>query len=301
MQALALNPLLRLGIVGLGRMGMRHWHTWQRLEGVELVAICDPDPAVQYWASQRQLPCFTDVEQLLDRIDIAVIASPSSTHSACAFTLLSRGIACLVEKPLALSSEECLRLALCAKSNNTLLAVGQCERFNLGVIRALRELNHLTASLQVFRHASHGAPADSDVIEDLLVHDLDWILSLGQQLRTAQVLASTQVAGCLQSINCRLDFTSGLQVSLSASYDTERRREVIFSPPSSAQSVSLEWQPTLKQADPLTLQAQAFLLALQGKPSPIATAEEALKVMQLAEQLREQALAVPADRGCCHA
>lgn len=298
---MALNPRLRLGIVGLGRMGVRHWRTWQRLEGVELVAVCDPDPAVQHWANQQQLPYFTDLEQLFGRIDIAVIASPSSTHSECAFRLLSQGVACLVEKPLALSSEACRQLAECAKHNAVLLAVGQCERFNPGVIRAQRDLSLAPISLEVFRHASHGTPADSDVIEDLLVHDLDWLLCAGQQLSAAQVLASTQVDGRLQAIKCRLDFVSGLQVTLSASYDSERRREVIFSPSSAAKSVSLEWQPRLNQADPLTLQAQAFLLAVQGKRSPIATAEEAHKVMQLCEQLRQQALALSVYRACSHA
>lgn len=298
MSLLALNPRLRLGIVGLGHMGMRHWQTWTRLDGVELVAVCDPAPAARQWARQHQLLHCSDVEQLRGRIDIAVIASPSSTHCASSLALLNHGIACLVEKPLALSSEACRQLVLCARKNNTLLAVGQCERFNPGVIRALRELNHSTVSLQVFRHASHGAPADSDVIEDLLVHDLDWILHSGQRLTVAEVLASSQVGERVQAILCRLDFASGLQAYLSARYGTERRREVVVSP---RDSISLEWLPAPNQADPLTLQAQAFLLALGGEPSPIATGDEALKVMQVCEQLRQQVGSSPVKREPCNA
>lgn len=301
MPPLALNSPLRLGIVGLGRMGMRHWQTWTRLAGVELVAVCDPAPAVRQWAHQHQLLCCSDVEQLRDRIDMAVIASPSSTHCAFTLALLKQRISCLVEKPLALSSEACRQLARCARENNTLLAVGQCERFNPGVIRTLRELNPSTTSVEVFRHVSHGAPVDSDVIEDLLVHDLDWVLHAGRQLVATEVLSSTQVGERVQAILCRLDFFGGLQVYLSARYGFEPRREIILSPRSPTGTIPLEWQLVPNQADPLTLQAQAFLLALRGESSPIATGEDALKVMQVCEQLRQQVRSMSVNRESCDA
>lgn len=297
MPTLALDRRLRLGIVGLGRMGMRHWHTWTRLENIDLVAICDPDPVVQCWSRAQGLQTFSRVGQLLGMIDIAVVASPSSTHSECALTLLQHGIACLVEKPLALSSEDCVQLALCAEPSNTLLTVGQCERFNPGVLRALSQINRSTATLEVFRHASHAAPADSDVIVDLLVHDLDWVLLCGQRLSVARVLESTQVDGRLQAIKCRLDFANGLQVVLSASYNVARRREVILSSHAAVSAViSLEWQLDPERADPLTLQAEAFVQALQGGASRIARAADAQQVMQICELLRQQVLPTPACR-----
>ncbi|MET1078319.1 MAG: Gfo/Idh/MocA family oxidoreductase [Pseudomonas sp.] len=293
---MALTPRLRLGIVGLGRMGLRHWHAWKQLDAVELVAICDPAAAAQQWALQHRLFHCTEVESLRERIDLAVIASPSSTHCGYGLALLSYGIACLVEKPLALSSEQCRQLAECARQHDTLLAVGQCERFNPGVRRALQRLNASTTSLQVFRHASHTLPADSDVIDDLLVHDLDWVLQAGQRLISTEVLASSLVGERVQAIQCRLEFASGVQLYLSAGFDVERRREVLSSPCSVEGSISLEWQPGGGQGDPLTLQAQAFLSALRGEASGIATAMQALTVMQLCEQLRRQLRPMPVQR-----
>lgn len=301
MPVLSVKRPLRLGIVGLGRMGMRHWHTWQQLDNVELVAICDPDPQVRQWASRQQLPCYTDVAQLGCNIDIAVVASPSSTHHQCTLGLLTNRIACLVEKPLALGSEECRQLLGCARQNAVLLAVGQCERFNPGVIQALQALKHSPTSLEVFRHASHAAPPDSDVIDDLLVHDLDWLLHSGQRLCASEVLTSRWGGAKLQAISCRLDFVSGLQVCVSAGYETLRRREVLISSGTAAGRISLEWQPVPGQADPLRLQALAFLAALQSCSSPIATAEQALQVTQLCEQLRQQERDKALARAYCDA
>ena len=297
MDAVALSRQLRLGIVGFGRMGVRHWQTWTRLPGVEVVAIGDSDPAVRQWASRQHLQCFAAIEPMFGMIDIAVIASPSSTHGECTRRLLNQGIACLVEKPLAPSSEECRQLMLCAKRNGVLLSVGQCERFNPGVVRVLGRLGDAPAMLEVFRHARGGAPAGSDVIEDLLVHDLDWLLFAGLHPSAVHLLSSTQRDGQLQAIECRLEFTSGLGVYLSAGYDAERRREVILSSPLRVpERISLEWQSEPGQTDPLTLQAQAFLQALQGAPSGIASAEDAVAVTQICEQLRAQILPAPACR-----
>ena len=282
---------LRLGIVGLGKMGQLHCRTWQRFSDIAITALVDTDPAVALWAEEQGIPFFRSNTELIGRVDAAVIATPASHHLSCALPLLSAGIHCLVEKPIAIEVVDGERLVAAAACHGALLAIGHSERFNPGV----RLVRDATASapkrIEVFRMAPLrlSGYADADVVQDLMIHDLDWVINLlGQMPFNVQVTDARWLDGCLSYVSCELSFAQSVQIMLTASrLETVGRREVfVHGARGKTHAINLSIGSDSPAPDPLTLQARAFLDALQGKASAIATGREALLVTELGDRIR---------------
>lgn len=168
---------LRAGLIGLGMMGRNHARVLRSLEGVELVAVCDPagDPH----GVGGGVPCDLDVAQLLARrIDFAVVATPTEDHLPVGLELAAAGVHALVEKPLALDQAAGEELCDAFDAAGVVAGVGHVERCN-AAIRALRarlangELGEL---YQIATYRQGPFPdriRDVGVIKDLATHDLD--------------------------------------------------------------------------------------------------------------------------------
>lgn len=281
---------LRLGIVGLGHMGRLHLRTWQACADVTIAALVDADDARRP-AGMHGSPFFRDCTALLGRIDAAVIATPAAAHAGCALPLLAAGIHCLIEKPLAITPAEGAQLVAAAARHAAILAVGHSERFNPGVRRARLAIAGDVRRTEVFRMASAGGtrPRDADVVQDLMVHDLDWIIDgLGESPHAVRVRDARWHRGTLSLVSCALSFSRGRQVGLTASRQAgARSRKVVLNPASGSQDViDLDSSGTAAEDDPLTLQAAAFLAAIAGRSSGIATGTDALAVMALGDRIR---------------
>lgn len=285
------GPKIRLGLVGLGKMGMLHWRTWQGVPDVSITGVVDTNPAKAPWATVQGIPFFRTSEDLVGQVDAVIIANPADQHFACALPLLNAGIHCLIEKPIALSLEEAKQIVAAANHHGVILAIGHSERFN-PALRQVCDANGLLAStLEVFRMAPAAHPSDpfADVIQDLMVHDIDWVLdAIGQLPVKFRVVDAHWLSNSLRHVCCELGFAGGTQVTLTAScLASARRREVILhSAPGQTRSISLDLSMTCTGDDPLTRQAHAFLAALRRMPSRIATGAAALRVMTLVEQIR---------------
>lgn len=284
---------LRLGIVGLGRMGLLHWRTWRRFSDVEITALVDTDPALAVWAGEQGIAFFRNGAELVGRVDAAVIATPAGEHVSCALPLLAAGIHCLVEKPIALDVADGERLVAAAARHGALLAIGHSERFNPGV-RRVRDANaSAPGRIEVFRMAPvrSSGNADADVVQDLMVHDLDWVINLLAQMPSSfRVNDARWLDGVLSYVSCELSFVQNVQVVLTASrLETVGRREVlVHGTRGRTRAINLSIDSGSAALDPLSLQAHAFLAALQGKASLIATGREALLVTELADRIRAQ-------------
>lgn len=282
---------IRLGLVGLGKMGLLHWRTWQRLPDVSVTAAADTDPAKALWAKAQGVPFFRKNEDLIGQVDAVIIATPIDQHISCALPFLVAGIPCLIEKPIALSFTDSQHLVSVAARHGALLAVGHSERFN-PALQQVRNPNGSSPSImEVFRMATMGNSRDpyADVVQDLMVHDLDWVLDvMGQSPTNFRVRDARWMNNSLSHVCCELHFAQGTQIVLTADcMAASRRREVILhGAVGTTRSIGLDVAMNSASDDPLTCQARAFLAALQGKPSPIATGEEALRVMTMVEQIR---------------
>ena len=172
---------VRVGVVGAGRMGSNHLRIYAGLKGVELIGVVDADAARAREAAARYgCRVFASVPEMAAEIDAASVAVPSSLHGDVAGPLLEGGVHCLVEKPLATTEGECEALIRAADSGGAVLLVGHVERFN-PVVRQLGELlrGNVVHAVDVRRMSALSARiTDVDVVADLMVHDIDVVLSL---------------------------------------------------------------------------------------------------------------------------
>ncbi len=280
----------RFLIVGFGKMGQLHLRSLRGLPEAEVVGAVDTDPARKAAADAAGVPFAMAVRDLAGSADAAIVATPSDQHAAVCLELLALGIDCLVEKPMALDPDEA-RLMVEAAADRVILAVGQSERFNPGLDLALREMQKINGDVLVRRTARLAAEAGaSDIIQDLMVHDLDWILRHeGFVPPSLEVTRAIRTDGKLQDVSCTLRFATRAY-HITTFYATGvPDRTVILRPEGQPQrSFSLRQDNFGSSADPLTRQAASFLALRRGTPTAICTGKEALQVLELTERLRHR-------------
>ena len=201
---------LRAAVIGAGAFGRNHARVISRLPDVELAAVVDTDRAkAEQLAEAYGSSAFASCQEILDRFDAAVIATPTITHEVVATALLEAGKEVLVEKPMAQSSAAAERLARLAQERGRILQVGHLERFNPAVIAAENALTiplfFEIHRLSVFTPRS----LDIDVVLDLMIHDLDIVLSFTRELPEDIRAAGISVLSDRVDIaNVRLSFPS---------------------------------------------------------------------------------------------
>lgn len=221
---------LRVAVVGAGRMGSNHLRIFAGLKGVELVAVVDPDTNRTADAASRYgCRVLPTVDDLIGLVDAVSIASPSVLHAEIGERLLSSGIHCLIEKPLAVTREECSRLISAADKAGVVLLVGHVERFNPAVrqLSAIIAEGHAVHAIDVHRMSyASSRITDVDVVADLMVHDLDIILSLTGYQPLADLAAHGVRTGGGRGedyVTALLSFANGAVVSLTSSRITQNK------------------------------------------------------------------------------
>lgn len=235
-----------VAVVGVGRMGQHHARVYHELPEAKLAAVVDSDAERAATVADRYgCAAVGDVQTLLDRfpdVRAVTVAVPTIRHGEVGARLLERGIACLVEKPLAGTSIEAQALVDIAEANDAVLQVGHTERFNpavravaaMGVTPRFMEVNRI--SPMTFRSLDIG------VVMDMMIHDLDVILSLSRSPLNKVSATGVAVLGEHEDIaNARLVFQNGCVVNVTASrlaLKTERRMRLF----SETAYVSLDYQ-----------------------------------------------------------
>ena len=204
---------VKCGVIGVGRMGTHHARVFSGLEGAELVGVVDSSPerrndVVESWGGA---PCET-VDELVDLgVQAVTIATPTKYHLEVAKPLLEKGIACLIEKPLAPTAEEAAELSDAAHANSTLLQVGHVVRYDpvMQAIASIEGLNPcfidmVRISPMTFRSTDVG------VVLDMMIHDLDLLtMLLGQEPLDIHANAVSVLGEAEDMCNARLEFPSG--------------------------------------------------------------------------------------------
>lgn len=210
---------LKLAVIGGGHLGRIHAKLASSNEQFELVAVADPSPSSQAQVSaQLAVPVVADYRHLIGKIDAAVVATPTASHYEVAAALLRAGVHCLVEKPLATSPDQASRLVQIAKSHARVLQVGHVERFNPKWTTALPSLGK-PKYIEAIRCGGYsGRSTDIGVVMDLMIHDLDLILSLDNSDVMDVQASGIALLGSHEDIaETRLTFASGLVANLKAS------------------------------------------------------------------------------------
>lgn len=252
---------MRTAVVGVGHMGRHHARLYHELPQSQLVAVVDvnADRAAEI-ARQYHTRALASVDELPDGVQAVTVAVPTIYHRTITEKLLRRGIACLVEKPIADSVTEAEALLKCAQSSGTLLSVGHTERFN-PVVRAIQRLNIRpryieSQRISPFRFRS----ADIGVVADMMIHDIDIILHLvGSRPVKVDAVGVNVLARHEDVANARVVFENGTVANLVASrlaLKTDRRLRVF----SDTAYLSLDYQR--KNGIVVTRDANLDVLAL---------------------------------------
>jgi predicted dehydrogenase len=210
---------LRTAVVGVGYLGRFHAEKHRALPNVELVAVCDLRPEAARAAAQTLgAPFVEDYRDLAGKVDAVTIAASTSAHFELAKFFLERGIHVFVEKPITRTASEAKALVELAEARGLKLQVGHVERFNpalLSVQEQLRQVQFIECHrLAAFKPRG----ADVNVVLDLMIHDLDVVLSLVDAQPTSVSAVGIKVlTETFDIANARVEFDSGAIANLTAS------------------------------------------------------------------------------------
>lgn len=211
--------LLNVAVVGVGALGRHHARILAGIEGVNLFAVADTNADQgQAIAEQNGSRWVSDYRDLFQEADAVSLAVPTHAHLAVASEFLSRKIPVLVEKPIACNLEEAEELVRIADAHNTLLQIGHVERFNPATQAAFercsnpRFIRSERVSPYTFRSTDIG------VIHDLLIHDIDLVLSLvNSPVRNVEAFGVSVMGEHEDAVQARLRFQNGCIADLTAS------------------------------------------------------------------------------------
>ncbi len=212
---------LQVAVIGGGHLGTIHARLWQQLPNAELVAIAEPNPTrAAQLADEFSCPIVTDFMRLLsnDVLDAVVLAAPTSLHHDIGMLLLKRGIHTLIEKPLAPSTSECEHLVAAAEQSNCVLQVGHVERFNPAWTALTAQVGEPRLIEAVREGPLSFRSMDIGVVLDLMIHDIDLILSLVDSPVIAVQASGFAWTGPNEDIaQARITFANGCLAQISSS------------------------------------------------------------------------------------
>jgi len=215
---------LRVAVIGGGHLGRIHAKLLNQVEGASLVAVCDPNLnaaqtiASAHHAESSPVLAYADYRQAIESFDAAIIAAPTGFHAEIASTLLKAGKHLFVEKPLTHESEDAKRLAMIASTRGLVLQVGHVERFN-PAFTALDQFGVDVKYVEATRASRFpGRCLDVGVVMDLMIHDLDLVLSLTNAAVRSIAASGLSVVSQHEDIaEARLEFECGMVANLKAS------------------------------------------------------------------------------------
>ncbi|MBL0181930.1 MAG: Gfo/Idh/MocA family oxidoreductase [Chitinophagaceae bacterium] len=211
--------MLKVGQIGTGHLGKFHLNNWLNIEGIQLVGFCDIDDANANAVAQKyQLQRFDDVEKLIDACDALDIVAPTSSHFELCELAIRKGKHVFVEKPLANTMEEAKELVKLAKEANIKFQVGHVERFNPAFL-ATKGLDLKPMFIEVHRLAQFNPRGtDVSVILDLMIHDIDIILSLVKgNVNHISANGVAVMSDTPDIANVRIEFDNGCVANLTSS------------------------------------------------------------------------------------
>jgi len=303
---------MRVGVIGAGPMGRLHAQTIHRLavtdDSFRLARILDRhDGRAEALAEELDAKPSVNFDSFCDQVDIAVVAVPTAGHFDLSTALIDRGIDVLIEKPLASKVSEGEALMVAADASDRVLQVGHVEWFNPAWRAASGRIGRIHRVEVERLQPPSNRGRDIDVVEDLMLHDLDWTTRLVAE-PIIEIRASGRRRGgdLLDEVEAEIRFEGGCVARLHASrIDVVRRREVIFAGSAGEAKADLDGlhdpkpatpgrlHPTLDRAihelrsrDPLESQWLEFVHACRERTEPINSGRVGVDALRLVEQVR---------------
>ena len=328
---------VHVAVCGAGAFGRNHLRVYRELEqggeAIKLAAILESDSSRSAFLHEEWgVPVYSSIDEALAargrtevRIDATSICVPTSSHHAVAAPLLRAGVDLLIEKPIAATTAEADDLIAIAQQHGRIIQTGHLERFNPATL-AVQPLLNRPMFFEAHRLSVFTPRAlDVDVVLDLMIHDLDIVLSFAQSpVRQIHAVGLPILSNKTDIANVRLEFDSGCVANFTASrVSTEQVRKLRFFQPH--QYISIDYarkdvlvidvdakvapapsaasfpaglalnKPKVQQAEPLRLEIESFLEAVRTRQTPKVTAEDGRAALALALDIN-RAIAEHAQR-----
>jgi predicted dehydrogenase len=303
---------MRVAVIGVGHLGKHHARILATLPGVDLVAVVDTNqPRAEEIAAAHGTRPLTSATELTGLVDAVTVAVPTEQHLAVALPFLEAGVPVLVEKPMARSLDEADRMIAAAEKSGAVLGVGHTERFNPAVDVARRMLDD-PRFIEVHRLGTFPERSlDIDVVFDLMIHDLDIVLSLVHaDVDSIEAVGVPVLTGRVDIANARLRFANGCIANLTASrISRDRVRKIRFFQPAAYVSIDYAQQkvemyrlitrsgpmPSIEGGDqpvegeePLKRELADFLDAIESRRPARVDGAQGRRALELATRITEK-------------
>jgi predicted dehydrogenase len=303
----------RVAVVGVGYLGRFHAEKYAAEPGVELVGVVDSDTErAREVAARVGCRAFSDAREIYGLVDCASVVVPTPLHRDVGTGLLEAGIDVLVEKPIAATLEEARALVRVAEKRGRILQVGHLERFN-PAMRAVAAVLTRPRFLECHRLAPFvERGTDVDVVLDLMIHDLDVILSMmTSPVAAVEAVGVPVITSSPDIANARIRFADGAIANVTASrvsfkrerklrifqHDTyisldygEKRLRICRrgqAPPGGLAPIEVE-ERIVEGEDALAEEIRGFLAAVRTRQAPLVSGREGLRAVELAYQVLER-------------
>jgi len=211
--------MLKVGVFGVGHLGKFHLNNWKEIKVAELVGFYDPNDSIaQEVANKYQIPRFLDPERLIEACDLIDIVAPTPLHFNLCEKAIRKGKHVFVEKPLANTMDEARELVQLVRESNVKLQVGHVERFNPAYLAVQSTPLH-PMFIEVHRLAQFNPRGtEVSVILDLMIHDIDIILSLVKsEVKTISASGVAVMTDTPDIASVRIEFNNGCVANLTSS------------------------------------------------------------------------------------
>jgi predicted dehydrogenase len=304
-----MSALLRVAVIGVGHLGQHHARLLASMEGVRLVGVVDiKDGRAAQVGGPLGVKAFTHSDELPpESIDAVTIAVPTVSHADVALPFIDRGVSVLVEKPLASSLSEADRLIDAAARRGVVLAAGHTERFNPAVVTALPLVSN-PRFVEVHRLGTFPERSlDIDVVFDLMIHDLDLLLTaVKSEVVSVEAVGVNVLTPRVDIANARLRFASGCIANVTASrISRDRVRKVRFFQRDSYLSIDYAAQEVevyrlvaengragiqggslkVRRDEPLRVELADFVEAVRERRAPVVSGQAGRDALELAAKV----------------
>ncbi len=308
-----MSKRLAVGVVGVGYLGRFHALIYSRHPDVDLVGVVDTDAATaRAVADEAGCEAFGDAGQLLGRVDAVSIVVPTTAHLEVARTFLERGVHVLLEKPIASNVAQGAEIVAAADQAGVILQIGHLERFNAGVM-ALADRIQNPRFIEAHRMSPFVARAtDVDVISDLMIHDIDIVLSLvDADIEHISAAGTAVLTDHIDIANARIEFSNGAVANVIASrVSREKMRRIRVFEHHRYQSLDFidqrldiaypqeksgaEWPEIVNErlaiepVKPLDAEIDAFIASVHSGDAPLVGGRVGLRALEVALQVKDK-------------
>lgn len=296
----------RIGVIGTGYLGRLHARVLTEMPEAQVVGFVEPnDHIAKEVGAALKLRRYGSAAELAKEIECAVVATPTVTHFDVASQLIEAGCDVMVEKPVTATSADGERLVALAESKKKIVQVGHVERYNpaiTAVAPLLRNIRYIEAErLGVWV----GRSLDIDVLLDLMIHDLNLVLSLtGTEVVDVRAVGVPVLTDKVDITNVRLELDNGAVANLTASrVSQDRVRKVRFFSSESYISVDTKEQEVkgyrlvdraiqpidvqVEKKEPLRAELESFIACVRNRARPLVDGGDGVAAVKLAARVAE--------------